>query len=57
MSKEQYILEAQKQLEDKDIYKKLNIDPTVQIKKEVDEVVNEALTDGTIPQEVGTALT
>lgn len=43
-----YIREAEKQLEDRTVYKKLMYDPTEEIKREIDMLLQEAVEQGTL---------
>lgn len=56
MSREQYIAEAESQLNDTNVYMKLDGDPTSYTKKEIDTILYEALMDGTISKEINDAL-
>lgn len=56
MNRDDYIKEAETQLGDTTVYKKLLYDPTAEIKREIDMVLQEAFEQGIITRELYKAL-
>lgn len=56
MDRQRYVEEAQGQLNDDKVYRKLTHDPTFEIKKLIDETLDVACDSGIIPPEIKSAL-